>query len=50
MRFSEAIDSIRKRESGGNLAEKYALPAEPYASPTMPQLGRSLLLNVTVTR
>jgi outer membrane receptor protein involved in Fe transport len=29
---------------------KYALPAEPYASPTMPQLGRSLLLNVTVTR
>jgi outer membrane receptor protein involved in Fe transport len=29
---------------------KYALPAEPYASTTMPQLGRSLLLNVTVTR
>ncbi len=29
---------------------KYALPAEPYKSVTMPQLGRSLLLNVTVAR
>jgi outer membrane receptor for ferrienterochelin and colicins len=29
---------------------RYDLPAEPYASTVMPQVGRSLLLSVTVTR